>query len=123
MLEDVGVGIQGGGIKEWYFNGNTSNQVKSCNDELEFKITNSPYPASQNTSWWLKIIKSGLNVESHHLVSAEKHAKFACVHNCDKNNFMNTNKFERFIFKKTAAGKPFHWELLDETGMESLKMV
>lgn len=55
-------------------NGTTLNQVQSCNDEKMFDNTNLSYPASQNTSCWLQLHKSGLNVESHHFVNAEKGA-------------------------------------------------
>jgi hypothetical protein len=69
----------------------------------------------ENKSKWLQLMETGLVVEAHHLCSAEHCAEFACLHNCDSHNFMNVDKFERFILKKTKATVPYGWDLLDET--------
>jgi hypothetical protein len=40
-------------------------------------------------------------VEPHHLCNAEKGAEFACVQNRNSTDFMNHDKFESYIMKKT----------------------
>jgi hypothetical protein len=67
-------------------------------------------------SKWITLLGSGLVPTTHHLKNAEKGAEFACVHNRDSNDFMNEDKFERFILRKTKCSEPFEWDLLDETG-------
>ena len=69
-----------------------------------------------NQSKWIKLLGSGLVPSTHHLKNAENGAEFACVHNRDANDFMNEDKFERFILRKTKCSEPFEWDLLDETG-------
>ena len=70
----------------------------------------------ESKSKWLQLMETGLVVQAHHLCSAEHGAEFACLHNCDNQDFMNVDKFERFILKKTKATVPYCWDLLDETG-------
>ena len=70
----------------------------------------------ENKSKWLQLMETGLAVEGHHLCSAERGAEFACLHNCDSHDFMNVDKFERFILKKTNSTAPYCWDLLDEMG-------
>lgn len=69
---------------------------------------------NENKSNWLQLMETGLVVAVHHLCSAEHGAEFACMHNHDSQDFMNTDKFERFILKKTKATEPYQWDLLDE---------
>jgi hypothetical protein len=57
----------------------------------------------ENKSKWLQLMETGLVVEAHHLCSAEHRAEFACLHNRDSHNFMNVDKFERFILKKNQS--------------------
>ena len=61
------------------------------------------------------VVGDRLGVVAHHLCSAERSEEFACMHNRDSQDFMNTDKFERFILKKTKATEPYQWDLLDET--------
>ena len=61
------------------------------------------------------VVGDRLGVVAHHLCSAEGDTEFACMHNHDSQDFMNTDKFERFILKKTKAIEPYQWDLLDET--------
>jgi hypothetical protein len=56
-------------------------------------------------------------VEPHHLSNAEEGAEFARVHNPDCSDFMNQEKFQRHILRKTKATNPVEWDLLDETGI------
>ena len=70
---------------------------------------------NKTKSKWLQLLEAGLVVVVHHLCSAEHGAEFACMHNPDSQDFMNTDKFERFILKKTKATEPYQWDLLDET--------
>ena len=65
---------------------------------------------------WIKILGTGLVAELRHLCDAEKGAEFACVHNRDGSDFMNQDKFERYILRKTNMSEPYEWDLLDETG-------
>lgn len=69
-----------------------------------------------NHSKWIQILGTGLVAEQHHLCYAEKGAEFACVHNRDGTDFMNQDKFERYILRKTKTSEPYEWDLLDETG-------
>ena len=69
-----------------------------------------------NQSKWLQLLGSGLVVAPHHLHNAEIGAEFACVHNRDSKDFMNPDKFLRYILRKTKAQEPYEWDLLDETG-------
>lgn len=69
-----------------------------------------------NHSKWIQILGTGLVAEQHHLCYAEKGAEFACVHNRDGTDFMNQDKFERYILRKTKTLEPYEWDLLDETG-------
>ena len=62
------------------------------------------------------MIGTGLVVEAHHLCSAEKGAEFACIHNRDNTDFMNQEKFLRYVLRKTKSSEPYEWDLLDETG-------
>ena len=64
----------------------------------------------------MQILGTGLVAEQCHLCNTEKGAEFACVHNQDSTNFMNQEKFERYILKKTKTLEPYEWDLLDETG-------
>jgi hypothetical protein len=61
-------------------------------------------------------------VEPHLLRNAEKGAEFACVHNCNSTDFMNQDKFERYILKKKSE-EPYEWDLLDETGNRVLEYI
>ncbi len=67
-------------------------------------------------SKWIQLIGTGLVVEAHHLCSAEKGNEFACVHNPDNTDFMNQEKFLRYVLRKTKSSEPYEWDLLDETG-------
>lgn len=69
-----------------------------------------------NKSKWMQLLGTGLVVESHHLCNAESGAEFACVHNRDSSDFMNQDKFLRYILRKTKSSEPYEWDLLDETG-------
>jgi hypothetical protein len=57
-------------------------------------------------------------VEAADLAASSKGSVFACVHNRDNNDFMNLDKFERFILKRTNNMNPPHWDLLDETASQ-----
>ena len=62
-------------------------------------------------------------VEPHHLCIAETGAEFACVHNHDISDFMNKDKFLRYILRKTKSTEPYKWDLLDETGSNIIEHV
>lgn len=68
---------------------------------------------NENKSKW-HLMETGLVVAAHHLYSAEHGTEFACMHNRDSQDFMHTDKFERFILKKTKATEPYQSDLLDE---------
>ncbi len=38
------------------------------------------------------------------------------MHNRDSADFMNQEKFHRFVLRKTKSSIPYEWDLLDETG-------
>ena len=38
------------------------------------------------------------------------------MHNRDSSDFMNQEKFERFILKETKCSESYEWDLMDETG-------
>ncbi len=85
------------------------------------ELLSSPSPSfsirkTNTLSKWMQLLGTGLVVEVHHLRNAEIGAEFACVHNRDSSDFMNQEKFERFILKKTKNSEPFEWDLMDETG-------
>ncbi len=64
----------------------------------------------------IQILGTGLVAKQCHLCNAEKGAEFACVDNRDSTDFMNQDKFERYILRKTKTSEPYEWNLLDETG-------
>ena len=61
-----------------------------------------------------QLLETGLVIVANHLCSAEHNSEFACMYNRDSQDFMNTDKFERFILKKTKATELYQWDLLDE---------
>jgi hypothetical protein len=65
----------------------------------------------ENQSKWFQLLGTGLVVESHHLCNVEKGAEFACVHNRDSTDFMNKDKFLRYILRKTTSAEPYEWDL------------
>lgn len=93
-------------------------QEKSNNGKKSFEHSNSPCHSRKNISPWLQLIDFRLVIRTHHFANVEKGAEVANVPNCDKNDFIDTMKFEKLILLKTRAFEPFHWELLDQTGMK-----
>jgi hypothetical protein len=77
----------------------------------------------ENQSKWLQLLGTGLVVETHHLCTAEKGAEFACMHNRDSTDFMNKDKFLRYILRKTASTEPYEWDLLDERGISVVEHI
>ena len=56
-------------------------------------------------------METELVVEAHHLCSAEHGAEFACLHNRGSHEFMNVDKFERFILKEVEGNRPHRTDL------------
>jgi hypothetical protein len=89
----------------------SNEQATSQTNQKEVEFLSSPSPSSPiresntllNQSKWIQLIGTGLVVENHHLCNAEIGAEFACVHNRDSSDFMNQEKFERFILKKQSV--------------------
>ena len=49
--------------------------------------------------------------------------EFPCLHNHDSSDFMSNGKFERFSLRKMKAVHPFHWDLLDESGLKVVEKI
>jgi hypothetical protein len=45
------------------------------------------------------------------------------MHNRDSTDFMNMDKFERFILKRTNNVNPPHWDLLDEMSSKVIEHI
>jgi hypothetical protein len=80
-------------------------------NDQEVECVTSPCADSHDTnlnqSKWIQLLGTGLVVEQHHLCSAEKGAEFACVHNHDSTDYMNKEKFLRYILRKKKASEPY----------------
>ena len=91
-----------------------SNENTTSNEEVE--CLNSPCApvhdtnTFENQSKWLQLLGSGLVAEPHHLCIAVTGAEFVCVHNRDSSDFMNKDKFLRYILRKTKSTKPYEWD-------------
>ncbi len=102
--------------------GEEPNKETTPTNPPEVELFSSPcstYPNTNiisNQSKWMQLLGTGLVVEKHHLCNAENGAEFVCVHNRDSTDFMNQDKFERFILRKTKCTEPYEWDLMDETG-------
>jgi hypothetical protein len=81
-----------------------------------------PTNSFANKSRWLQLLVFCLVAEVHNMVNTKKGAERACIHNLDSIDFMNEDKFEKFL-KKTKATEPFHWDLLDEMGMKIVEHI
>lgn len=53
----------------------------------------------------------------------QKFDEFACLHNHVSSDFMSNEKFERFSLRKMKAVDPFHWDLLDESGLKVVEKI
>jgi hypothetical protein len=58
------------------------------------------------------LLEAGLFAEVHPLKNAEKKAEFVYIQNCDSSDFVNDEKFERFILKRVKVVEPFRWDML-----------
>ena len=67
-------------------------------------------------SRWVQLVVGRKPVKAADLAASSKGSVFACVHNRDNNDFMNLDKFERFILKRTNNVNPPCWDLLEENG-------
>jgi hypothetical protein len=65
-------------------------------------------------SRWVQLVLGGKTVEAVDLIASSKGAEFACIHNRDSLDFMNIDKFKRFILKRTNSVNPPRWDLFDE---------
>ncbi len=94
------------------FEGDDQNEVDCLKSPV---VADSPTKLDHTqTSRWIQLLGNGLKAEPHHLCNAEKGAEFACVHNHDSLDFMNNDKFQHFILRKTKANELYEWDLLDE---------
>ena len=73
---------------------NVNIEVQCCESPI---LTNSPSSLDLNQSKWMQLVGSGLTVKHHHLSIVENGVEFACMHNCDSADFMNEEKFHRFV--------------------------
>jgi len=69
-------------------------------------------------SRWVQLVVGRKPVEAADLAASSKGSVFACVHNRDNNDFMDLDKFERFISKRMNNVNPPCWDLLDETASQ-----
>jgi hypothetical protein len=67
-------------------------------------------------SRWVQLVVGRQPVEAADLAASSKGSESACVHNRDNNDFMNLDKFERFILKRINNVNPPCWDLLEENG-------
>ena len=79
-------------------------------------LTNSPSSLDLSLSKSMQLVVSGLTVEHHHLSIVEIGVEFAYMRNCNSADFINKEKFHRFVLRKTKSSIPYEWDLLDETG-------
>ena len=104
-----------------------NNENTASNEEVECLNSHCTPVCDTNTfenqSKWLQLLGSGLATEPHHLCIAETGAEFACVHNRDSSDFMNKDKFLRYILRKTKSTEPYEWDLLDKTGSNIIEHV
>ena len=74
-------------------------------------------------SCWVQLVVVRKPVEAAGLAASSKGSVFACVHNRDNNDFMNLDKFERFILKRTNNVNPPHFGLLDDMASQVINHI